>query len=337
MRSAENKPSKKVMIKAASVLRAAFALASLLSLPTLPAAWGDADARFPAVPESSWVGLRFMILPQSKAVQHYGYQPLYQGSGNNFGPLPYAQFAGRTFRVVNIGHANGPAGEELDEADLQLEGDNKIIHGDIDHGCMADVCPVSDLEAARKLYLGKTLWLTRDHLSTYDAQKDTSDLPASPAWHQAFQAIRIKPYSAVKVVDIVPGWYASSPIRFVVQEEAQGQEPGSESVQGYVDVHMSGTNIPKNLQAVDRFESAFLEADPRKSYNWPPKIWAALENKEILLGMTAQQVRMSWGEPTEVHKLPGQNIEEWSYDPAYLLTLKDGTVNTVSRLPALSR
>ena len=299
----------------------------LVSWLAVPAAWGDAEGKFPTVPESNWVGLRFMILPQSKAVQHYGYQQLYRDSDDkDFAPLPYADFAGRVFRVAGIGHADGPDGKDLDEADLQLEGDKKMIHGDIDHGCMTDVAPVSDLETARKLYLGTTLWLASDHLSTYDAQKDTSDLPSSPRWHQAFHEIPVKQYSPVKVLDIVPGWYAASPVRFWVQTE-----PGSDGAQGYVDVHMSNTNIPKSLQAMNRFEDTFLETDPRKTYPWPQSIWAALENKKVLLGMMSQQVRMSWGEPQEIRKMPGQNnAEQWVYAPDALLTLKNGVLDSVS-------
>ena len=310
------------------------ALVSLLaigSLVSLPAARGNADtSAFPTIPESQWVGQRFVILPQSKALQHFGYQELYRDSDKEFTPLPYADFAGRIFRVVSIGHVNGPAGEKLEEADFQLEGDKKIIHGDIDHGCMTDVGPVSDLETARRLYLGKTLWLTRGYLNTYDAEKDTSDQPTSPAWHEAFQKIRIKQFSAVKVLDIVPGWYAGSPVRFIVQEAA-----GSEPAQGYIDVHMSDTNVPERLQRVDRFQDTFLESDPRLTYLWSPKVWTALENKEVLIGMTSQQVRMSWGEPLEIRRLPGQEgVEQWVYAPSYTLTLKDGMLATVATQPA---
>ena len=325
---------KNEMLKAAAralterIPTALFSLLLISSLACLPAAWGDASA-FPTVPESNWVGLRFIILPQSKAVQHYGYQELYEDTDKDFAPLPYDEYAGKIFRVVGIGRVNGPDAGTLEEADLQLEGDKKIIHGDIDHGCMTDVAPAADLETARKLYLGKTLWLASDHLNTYDAQKDTSDLPTSPAWHQAFQEIPVKQYSPVKVLDIVPGWYASSPVRFIVQAELESQ-----AAQGYVDVHMSNTNVPKSLQAVNRFETTFLESDPRKTYAWSPEIWTALENKKVLLGMTSQQVRMSWGEPTAIHKVSGQtNAEQWVYDPTFILTLKDGILDTVTPQP----
>ena len=289
---------------------------------------------FPTIPEADWVGLRLMILPQSKALQHYGYQELYQdpsgsskNAGSDYAPLRYEDYAGRIVRVVGIGRGHLPNGDFVDEADLQLEGDKKMIHGDIDHGCMTDTASVSDLETARALYQGKTLWLAADHLSTYDPQKDAADVPASSARQEAFGKIAVKQYSPVKVLDIKSGWYASAPTRFVVQEES-GQE-------GYVDVHMSDTNIPKNLQGLNRFEGTFLTADPRLTYPWPAKVWAALENKQVFLGMTASQVRMSWGPPQETHSVAGQaETEQWVYEAAHMLTLKDGVLTEVSGTPA---
>ncbi len=327
------------------------ALASMLltsSCAFLPAAMSNTytDA-FPAVPESNWVGLRLIILPQSKALQHYGYQELYQDTNQEadkdtaqgYAPLPYEQYVGRIVRVVGIGRGNLPGGDHVDEADLQLEGDKKIIHGDIDHGCMTDVAPAADLETARKLYLGKTLWLSRDHLNTYEPQKDTSDAPGSPGLHEAFQRVPIKQYSPVKVLDIVPGWYSSAPTRFIVQEEASGTEAsGTEAAQGYVDVHMSDTNVPDDLKAIDRFQDTFSDADPRTKYPWPPKVWTALENKQVFVGMTAPQVRMSWGAPKEVRTSAGESgAEQWVYDPAHVLTLKEGVLEDISSQPAAAK
>ena len=45
---------------------------------------------------------------------------------------------------------------------------------------------------------------------------------------------------------------------------------------------------------------------------------------------------MSWGEPQEIRKMPGQNNaeqnngEQWVYAPDALLTLKNGVLDSVS-------
>ena len=304
---------------AGAVLSAA-ALASVLA-----GARADSSASsFPTIPEPNWTGLRFMILPQSRAVQHYGYQELYRDTDKEFVPLPYAEFAGRIVRVVGIEQGHGPNGETLDEADLQLEDDKKTLHGDIDRGCMDDVAPVSDLETARTLYRGKILWLASDHVSTYDAAKDVSDSPAALALHEAFGRVKLKQYSPVRVLDVVPGWYASAPVRFIVQDE-------SAKAVGYVDVHMSDTNVPKDLQALGRFGNVFLENDPRAAYPWPAKVWTAIEDKEVLVGMTAPQVQMSWGIPKAIRRANGDQTEQWAYASSYTLTLKNGVLTGISK------
>ena len=279
---------------------------------------------FPTVAESNWTGVRFILLPQSRAVQHYGYQEMYRDTDREFVPLPYDEFAGRVVQVVGIEQGHGPNGETLDEADLQLEDDRKTIHGDIDGGCMEDVAPLSDLETARTLYRGRILWLASDHLSTYDAAKDVSDSPAALTLHAAFQQIKIKQYSPVRVLDVVPGWYASAPVRFIVRDEAT-------KAAGYVDVHMSDTNVPKELQAVSRFRDMFLEADPRAAYPWPAKVWTAIENKEVFDGMTAPQVQMSWGAPKAIRRANGDRTEQWAYAPSYTLTLKNGILTGIAK------
>jgi len=300
-------------------------VAALIS--PLPAAGNEsyADA-FPTIPAADWVGLRLILLPQSKSLQQYGYQELYRDTDNDYVPLRYTDYVGRIARIVGIGHGRAPDGKIFDEAELQLEDNKETIHGDIDSGCMNDVAPVSDLEAARKRYLGKTLWLAADHLNTYNADKDVSASPASSAWHAAFGKVKVKQFSPVKILDIVPGWYASTPIRFILQEE------GNTRQRGYVDVHMSDTNVPESLQNIGRFEDTFLETDPRKIYAWSPKVWAAIENKEVFVGMTAQQVQMSWGEPKAIHKTSGRTYEEqWVYGRKNILFMKNGTLRTMQK------
>ena len=305
------------------VLRILFAGGAALAA-LLPAAWADRPRPvFPTVPESDWVGLRLVILPQSRAVQHYGYQELYRDTDKDFAPLPYASYAGRIARVTRIEQGHGPNGDVLDEAELRFEDTKEIIHGDIDHGYMNDVAPASDLENAKKQYAGRTLWLASDHLSTYDAEKDVSDAPNSSVLQQAFRRIEIKQYSPVRVLDVVPGWYARAPVRFIVQGQALGEK-------GYVDVHMSDTNVPPELQGKSRFGDVFLEIDPRKIVVWPAKVWAAIEARQVYAGMTAQQVRFSWGAPKTIRAVSSAE-QQWAYTPGYRLTLKDNILSSIGK------
>jgi len=116
--------------------------------------------------------------------------------------------------------------------------------------------------------------------------------------------VKVKKYAPVKVVEVLPGWDEEKPARFVL-ETAAGER-------GFLDVNLSGTNVPKELRHLYRFEHRFLPADPRLTHGWPPRVWAAIENNQVLAGMTAEQVRLSWGEPNQV------NGDEWSYDGGVL-------------------
>ena len=100
---------------------------------------------------------------------------------------------------------------------------------------------------------------------------------------------------------------------------------------------MSDTNIPDDLKAVDRFRDTFSDTDPRTRYPWPAKVWSALENKQVFVGMTAQQVRLSWGAPKEVQPAGLNGAEQWVYDPAHVLTLKNGVLEDISSQPAATK
>jgi Phosphoglycerate kinase len=67
----------------------------------------------------------------------------------------------------------------------------------------------------------------------------------------------------------------------------------------------------------------FLGEDPRKSRKWPAHIWNLIENSQIIPGMTAEEVKMSWGEPDKI--TPTATGESWLYT-AGTLTFKKGTL-----------
>lgn len=285
-------------MRSISALLLSFFLFSLVA-PLMAAGKSSYADAFQTIPEREWVGLKFVLLPQPKSLQQYGYQELYRDADKEYAPLRYDDYAGKIVRVTGIGHGKASDGELFDEADLQVQDTGESIHGDIDQGCMNDVAPVADLEAARAHYLGRTLWFSEDHLSTEGHR------------------IPVRQYLPVQVLEIVPGWYASVPIRFIVREKT-GQS-------GYVDVHMSDTNVPEKLRVRGRFEDTFWETDPRKTYPWPAKTWRAIESKEVFVGMTAQQIRMSWGDPPEIIKKSANGLREsWKYDGNHLLSLQNG-------------
>ncbi|MBI3422518.1 MAG: hypothetical protein HY011_06225 [Acidobacteria bacterium] len=75
-----------------------------------------------------------------------------------------------------------------------------------------------------------------------------------------------------------------------------------------------------------RFDEYFLTEDPKAKYKWPARIWTAIENNRVISGMTAEQVRMSWGEPEKtVRTAMG---EQWTF-AAGVLTFRNGVLTGI--------
>ncbi|MEP7336183.1 MAG: hypothetical protein ABI977_00335, partial [Acidobacteriota bacterium] len=165
-----------------------------------------------------------------------------------------------------------------------------------------------DIHNASQHWLGKTLWCKEGRLSIYDEQTG------------AVSFITIKKYSPLKIVDVVAGWNEEKPVRFLL-ETADGKR-------GFVDLNLSGTNVFKEVRHLSHFEHCFITEDPRKARKWDPQIWALIENGQIGAGMTAEEIKMSWGEPDKVTRTA--TGENWMY-PAGTLIFKNGVMTGMQK------
>jgi hypothetical protein len=60
---------------------------------------------------------------------------------------------------------------------------------------------------------------------------------------------------------------------------------------------------------------------PRKEHpDWSDEVWNLLKKREIRLGMTTEQVKLSWGQPSDVNRSVGSwgVHEQWIYSSHYL-------------------
>ena len=64
--------------------------------------------------------------------------------------------------------------------------------------------------------------------------------------------------------------------------------------------------------------------------NWPQNIKEAVENKQVILGMTKEQVKLSWGDPNDVNRTISKNYEreQWVYGRKYLYFI-NGILDTI--------
>jgi hypothetical protein len=82
--------------------------------------------------------------------------------------------------------------------------------------------------------------------------------------------------------------------------------------------------VSPELRPLARFEEFFLTEDPRLKYKWTPAMWAAIESNRILTGMTAEQVKMSWGAPNKTARTA--TGEQWTYSSGVLTFNKNGVL-----------
>jgi hypothetical protein len=244
---------------------------------------------FDYIPIENWVGHKFLILPSiSKKGEHLGFR-----DSNGAHPSK-AEIVGKICTVTKV------TGERFKEVTFKMDDSGEIYIANAYNDTINDIVLLADLENARSKWLGKTLWFVDTEIKTFDS--DTND----------YGSIAVKRNSPLKVVNIVAGWDSDAPIWFILQT-LSGEE-------GFINIHVSDTNVSESFRDICRFEDYFLEEDPRKTYKWDEKIWSAIDKGEVFLGMTKQQVIMSWGKPERINRtvISSSTSEQWVYGRVYL-------------------
>jgi hypothetical protein len=241
---------------------------------------------FPYIPIDTWVGKQFVFLPGPKASENGSYEDF-------SGKVIRKQYQGRIATVINANDFGGRVHLEFEMEDTKEHLRAKTLPN---KESLKGIALIDDISNARARWVGKTLWCRQPRLATYDEQSDISG------------TITVKRYSPMKVIDIVAGWDEEKPVRFLL-ETANGKR-------GFIDLNLSGTNVFKDFRQLHRMEHYFLAEDPHKKYKWPAGTWDLIENSQIISGMTADQVRMSWGEPDKI--TPTTVGENWEYQAGTL-------------------
>ncbi len=264
---------------------------------------------FTFLPIESWVGEKFIFLPRRKGLQKYGYRS-FKGGGGKYGCPTYEECVGRIGTVVEV----FGTGDILDVILIKMTDNNQVYSGEATLGSIPDIMPIADLDSARARWLGKTLWYKTFHLSTYNEESDEE----GSIWLE-------RKYVPVKVIDIVAGWDDDSPVRFIIRTKSEEE--------GFIDVKVGNTNIGDVYRDADyrSFESRFLTEDPRITYKWSNEVWSAIEKAKVFVGMTAQQARMSWGEPKEINRTSSASVkqEQWVYGDGNYLYFDNGILTSI--------
>ncbi|TYA10111.1 hypothetical protein FRY98_26320 [Paenibacillus faecis] len=77
--------------------------------------------------------------------------------------------------------------------------------------------------------------------------------------------------------------------------------------------------------------TAFFNFDPYKKYQWSSSVWNQIKAGHIALGMTKEQVLLSWGEPAgkSATQADGKTIETWVYANFDTVAFVNGKVKVI--------
>ncbi|BBH22237.1 hypothetical protein Back11_35820 [Paenibacillus baekrokdamisoli] len=77
----------------------------------------------------------------------------------------------------------------------------------------------------------------------------------------------------------------------------------------------------------------FLSYDPYKKYNWSSSVWQTIKAEKIAVGMTKEQVLLSWGKPdsTTSASSSGISVDVWEYSSYNYVAFTNGKVSQIYR------
>ncbi|MGD8454265.1 MAG: hypothetical protein PVJ57_20830 [Phycisphaerae bacterium] len=262
--------------------------------------------QFPYVPIADWKGQKMQFLESSASLQRFGYHGFKGGQGE-FGQPTYAETVGRIGTVVDVAYD----GVVLYTISLRMDDNGQVYEATAYGESIDSVAPLADIEKARAIWKGKSLWTSRNELVTYDPRTET------------FGTVADSRYAHVRVIDVVPGWYNHQPVRFIL-ELASGER-------GFLDCQLSGTNVSEILRREWEFAEHFFLEDPRRLFPYDERTWSAIQKGSVFIGMTPEQARLSWGDPKDVHRTTTAEgrREQWVYGLGTYLYFVNGRLDAI--------
>lgn len=262
-----------------------------------------------------WIGKQFIFLEQPISLQQYGYE-LRLSKNLNLScnsselenkttcNLKYDKFSGKKIKAINIEENNSDyLVTFLDEES------NTKIYGTPYMGCITGIAFFSDLENAKKRWLGKLIYSKKRSIRTYDEILD------------AYGELKIKIGESLEVQDVWWGFSSGWPTfankegpLWLIVKTSNGEK-------GFIPTAFSWSNIYEDRWVESRpWEDDFFEFNPKKKYAWSSEIWKLIDNGKVRIGMNKEQVKLSFGNPKKVNEIILKNLihEQWIYGSQYL-------------------
>lgn len=263
-----------------------------------PPAWIEKNKA--DIPVEKWHNKKFIFLEQPKSSQKYGYTTFRLDQNDHFlcNPtdlvnevtcsLKYEKFVGKIICVTNVKKMGDSFLIEFEEEETKRK-----IYAETYKGYIHGIGYLKDLHDAKTRWYEKTIYSKLTSLNKYDPETDKCG------------SINIEIGQPLKVIDVTLGFY--EPIRLYCETQ-RGQI-------GYIITAYSWTNQRYDDWADMRpWEFRFFEKYPVGDV-WNEDNWDSIKNGEIKVGMTKEQVLISWPKPGRKIKkdAPNSNEEIWLY------------------------
>ncbi|MEW6304967.1 MAG: hypothetical protein AB1705_15945 [Verrucomicrobiota bacterium] len=249
---------------------------------------GQITNAFPLLAREKLIGHSFVFMPVPFNQQALAYR-LYRNSAETF-QLRYTNYVGKTLHILSA-HLD-QFGGVIYNTKVQETGESFQVYEGIPRTFPYLVLK-RDIEEARRLYQGQTLWLNQRRVFTYNPTDDKVDVEVLP---------KLDP---VLVQRVVLGTL-QNPVRFIFADKNDKTH--------YLDVAMSLTD--SDGADVRLFADTFLTFSPRERFKWPASVFEAISNEKVHVGMTADQVLLAWGKPRARHRASSAEgtTERWVYE-----------------------
>lgn len=281
-------------------------------------AWADAPDPLSSsnIAVEQWPGHNFTFLALADTSQAAGYEifkteDANRGySGDRSVRLPYAKYVGKQVTVTEVVSFESGYDQPDYMIHMKVNETGEALIGRTSRGQLEGLVLTADLDSARQYFMGKTVY------PKFRALKSAY----MPGQYRSAVSVPIKIGSPVMVVDVYAGERSEEPIWMIVSVNGE---------KAILPMAYSWTNISTQFwaQTAPWQESMFID-DPRMTLGWSQELWNKIESGQVDVGMTKDQVHLSWGKPVRRET----NGSDWIYGP-YRLKFSGETLSIIENIP----
>lgn len=265
-----------------------------------------------------WLGKKFRLLEKTKMFQRFGYElytsPLLAAETKPQDTslvldncrLKYTPFKSITVSVTDIKEI--PDGEYL--VTFYAESKAMNIYGKTTNGIIEGLAHNDDLSLARQQWEGNYVFSRRRSIDIFDS------LSSSFVNHKVSIA------ESLKVTSVRWGVTPLPPKSLWLMVET------SSGLKGIIPINYSWTNVLQTEQtSAPPWDKDIFRENPKKKYSWDEYVWETIDKHNIFVGMTSEQVKVSWGDPIRSHHAKQKAITKFDYQGKTLIFRNDTLIS----------